>query len=70
MAREYLNAEASISTLDCIRRGNGDIIRYDRVSQAFAVMRNDGIIKTFFRPDPWWHGFPSNLKYFQAECDK
>ncbi len=70
MAREYLNAEASISVLDYIRRGNGDIIRYNRVSQAFAVMRKDGIIRTFFKPDPAWHGFRGNLEYFQVECDK
>ena len=70
MAREYLNTEASISVLDCIRLGNGDIIKYDIASQAFAVMRKDGIIRTFFKPDPAWHGFPSHLEYFQVECDK
>jgi len=70
MAKEFLNAAPSATTVDCIRRGNGDMIRFDKVTQAFAVLRSDGVIKTFFKPDPAWHGFPSNLRYFQVECGK
>ncbi len=70
MARGFLNGPLTATAVRCIRRGNGDLIRYDKATEAFAVMRNDGIIKTFYKPQVNWHGFLSNLAYFQAECAK
>lgn len=68
MARQFLNGPLSVTIVEGVRRSNGDVIRFDRVTQAFAVMRADGVIKTFFKPDPWIHGYRSNLMYFQVEC--
>lgn len=56
----------SASTLTKVR-GNGDIVRYDPVTDAFGVMDSSGAPRTFFRPDPASHGFPSNLDYFNAQ---
>jgi filamentous hemagglutinin len=70
MARDFLNQPPKPTIVRGVRRGNGDILRYDTESCAFAVMRSDGVIKTFFKPNPNWHGFRSNLAYFQAECAK
>jgi len=68
LARQFLNGPLGATILEGVRRSNGDVIRFDRVTQTFAVMRVDGIIKTFFKPDPGIHGFRSNLRYFQVEC--
>jgi pyocin large subunit-like protein len=70
MAVAFLSATSDAHIVEGIRRGNGDTVRFHRVTQAFAVMRSDGIIKTFYKPDPAWHGFSSNLAYFQNECAK
>jgi pyocin large subunit-like protein len=69
-AREFLNGPLSTTIQRCVRRGNGDLIRYDSATQAFAVMRSDGTIKTFYKALITWHKYSSNLAYFQAECKK
>jgi filamentous hemagglutinin len=70
MAIEFLNSSLDSDTLEGRRSSNSDTIRFNRVTQAFAVMRIDGVIKTFYKPNPAWHGFSSNLAYFQNECRK
>jgi filamentous hemagglutinin len=69
-AAEFLNAPLSPTMVEGVRRCDGDTIRYDRATQNFAVMQPDGTIRTFFRPSKSWHGFSSNLEYFQKECAK
>jgi len=67
-AAEFLNAPLGPTMLESIRSNDGDIIRYDQATENFAVMRADGVIRTFFRPTKHWHGLSSNLEYFQREC--
>jgi len=43
---------------------------YNEFSQEFGVLRKDGIIKTYYIPDPAVHGKANNLIYFFAECRK
>jgi pyocin large subunit-like protein len=69
-ARDFLNGPIGATILRCVRQGNGDIIRYDIITHAFAVMRSDGIVKTFYKPRVSWHRYSSNVAYFQAECKK
>jgi hypothetical protein len=70
LAIQFMNGGLSATIIEGVRRSNGDLIRFDRTTQAFAVMRSDGIIRTFFKADPAIHGLSSNLKYFQNECLK
>lgn len=70
MAKAFLTAALSATLLECVRSSNGDVIRFNTVTQEFAVMRADGVIKTFYKADPRWHGFGRNLRYFQVECSK
>lgn len=70
MAVAFLKGRKEAHIIEGTRRSNGDIIRFHRISQAFAVMGRDGIIKTFYKPDPEWHGFRSNWAYFRNECRK
>jgi filamentous hemagglutinin len=69
-AVEFLNAPLGPTMVEGVRSSNGDTIRYDRATQNFAVMQDDGMIRTFFRPSRNWHGLSSNLEYFQNECAK
>jgi filamentous hemagglutinin len=69
-AAEFLNAPLGPTMLENVRISDGDTIRYDRATENFAIMRPDGVIRTFFRPNKRWHGLSSNLAYFQQECAK
>lgn len=55
--------------LECTRR-NGDLVRYNPSTEEFGVLGRDRVIRTYFKPDPYWHCEPDNLVYFQAECRK
>ena len=48
-------------------RTNGDVVRFDPATDYFGVMTKDGTPRTFFRPDPAQHGYPTNLDYFNAQ---
>ena len=54
---------------ECTRR-NGDVIRYDTATNEFAICNRDGILRTYYRPDPVWHRKASNLTYFREQCGK
>ncbi|MGH9892377.1 MAG: hypothetical protein ACREA0_10410 [bacterium] len=58
-----------VTTRQCMR-SNGDLLRYNEATEEFGVLRRDGIIKTYFRPDPAEHSQGSNLTYFFSECRK
>ncbi|MEC5217622.1 hypothetical protein RCH09_002582 [Actimicrobium sp. GrIS 1.19] len=48
-------------------RANGDILRFDPATDAFAIMDKSGAPRTFYKPDPAVHGYPTNLDYFNAQ---
>ena len=50
-----------------INRTNGDVVRYHRRSNSFGVMNSSGAPKSFFKPDPAKHGYPTNMDYFRAQ---
>jgi pyocin large subunit-like protein len=47
-------------------RANGDVVRFDPATNAFGVMDKTGAARTFYKPDPGKHGYPTNLDYFNA----
>lgn len=65
----FLTEVAKASTNDCTRTG-GEAIRYDSVTQEFGVFSPDGFLVTYFKPDPAIHKRPTNLAYFQDECNQ
>lgn len=68
MADRFIGGDLnSSSTRECHRR-NGDRVRYNEVTEEFAVMNRDGYIQTYFRPDPLLHEQGSNLNYFFQQC--
>lgn len=66
----FMNGSLGSTVLECVRACDGDTVRYDPATNTIAFMRSDGKIRTFFRPNPSWHGLGSNLRYFQRECAK
>jgi hypothetical protein len=56
----------AITLLETIRP-NGDVVRYDPTTDEFGVVNADGTIRTYYKPDPAVHGYPTNLDYFNAQ---
>lgn len=48
-------------------RANGDVVRFDPATDSFGVMDSAGAPRTFYKPDPAVHGYPTNLDYFNAQ---
>lgn len=69
LADNFLSGPKGTDTLEC-RRGNGDRLRYNPVTNEFGVLRRDGVIRTYFKPDVAWHRRQTNLDYFFEECTK
>jgi pyocin large subunit-like protein len=68
-AIEFLSRELGNTILECVRR-NGDVIRFDTRSNEFAICDRDGYLKTYYKPDIYWHRQASNLIYFEEQCNK
>ncbi|MEP7076043.1 MAG: hypothetical protein ABI878_09540 [Acidobacteriota bacterium] len=48
----------------------GDMIRYNKETQQFAVLTKENVIRTYFIVDISVHEFISNYQYFVYECGK
>lgn len=73
-----LSSDADL--VECIRL-NGDIVRFNKRTHHFAVVRPNGVIRTYYIPMPrhlaplgrpvaQTHGFTTNLLYYNSECLK
>jgi pyocin large subunit-like protein len=47
------------------RRKNGDVVRFDQVTNEFGILSSDRHIVSYFKPDLRTHGKASNLEYFR-----
>ncbi len=65
-ASSFLTGNPSTDVVQSIR-ANGDIVRFNPVTDEFGVVSDTGTIRTYFKPDPSVHGFPTNLDYFHAQ---
>lgn len=65
-AQQFLRRPPS-TALPPITRTNGDVVVYDPTRNIFGVMDSTGAPKTYFKPDPAQHGYPTNLDYFNAQ---
>jgi filamentous hemagglutinin len=59
----FLNSPLSATRVERIRQ-DGDIIRFDILTNEFAVKSPDGYIRTYYKPNPAIHGQPSNYDYY------
>ncbi|MCL5960389.1 MAG: hypothetical protein M1358_13965 [Chloroflexi bacterium] len=67
LAKTFLNRPSSSTLITKTRVTNGDIVRFDTTTEHFGVKASDGTIRTFYKPNPAQHGFPTNLDYFNAQ---
>jgi hypothetical protein len=78
MAKRFLSKARTPTMMECVRRPQGYICRYDYATQEYGVI-HCGRIYTYFRPVPgaqiprlqrpnWMHEFACNLDYFYAKC--
>ena len=70
LADTFLGSPLDPGAQECIRVSNGDIIRYNRITDEFGVLSAAGVIRTYFKPNPIFHRQPTNLDYFRKECNK
>jgi hypothetical protein len=66
-ASTFLDGPKSANTLEKIRPQSGDAVRFDPATDEFGVLSRNSVIKTYYRPDPAVHGYPTNLDYFNAQ---
>lgn len=67
LAEHFLGGPLGDNVLQC-RRPQGDIVRYDTVTEEFGVFGRNGFIVTYFLARPANHGYPSNVCYMYVEC--
>jgi RHS repeat-associated protein len=48
-------------------RPNGDVVRFNPATNEFGVLTKDGVLRTYYKPDPAVHGWPTNLDYFNGQ---
>ena len=77
---QFLNADRTMQTdiQECNRVATNEIVRFNAVTDEFAIMSVSGIIRTYFKPMPRHrtpsgyrgvtHPFHTNQLYFQANC--
>ena len=65
----FLTAPLTGAIMEGVRR-NGDIVRYDTGSNEFAICDRDGILLTYYKPDPAIHRERDNITYFRGQCLK
>jgi len=65
MASDFLTGD--LNGLEGTRL-NGELVRFNPATDEFGVLKADGsTIKTYFKPDPAVHGYPTNLDYFNSQ---
>jgi hypothetical protein len=66
-ADRFLTGQRGQGVLEKARPRSGDVVRYNPATEEFGVVSKDGVIKTYYKPDPSVHGEPTNLDYFKKQ---
>jgi hypothetical protein len=48
----------------------GDKLRYNRVTQEFGILGSDGVIRSYYKPNPARHGKGTNYDYYLDCCSE
>jgi len=68
LADNFLGSPKSNDVHECVRT-DGDIVRYNPLTNEFGVMSADRTILTYYKPDPWNKAkYPTNMDYFREQC--
>ena len=67
LAKQFMNRPIMGTVIAKTRMLTSEQVRFDTVTQEFGAMAPDGRIKTFYRPNPTIHKYPTNMDYFNAQ---
>jgi len=67
LADAFLTTGIRETIMQCTRP-QGEIVRYDMITEEFGVLKTNGFVRTYFLAKPILHGYATNLCYFYAEC--
>ena len=65
----FLTGTVTAIIMECVRR-SGDTIRYNPSTNEFAICDRDGVLRTYYKPDPIIHKQKDNITYFRGQCLK
>ena len=63
-ASDFALCPLSDLMLQSVRPFDGARIRWDRSTDEFVILTQDGYLSTYMILDPKWHGFASNRAYY------
>ncbi len=67
MAKNFIAGPLGPNTLEKYR-ADGDLVRYNTLTQEFAIMSPTGTIRTYYKPQPIkGHPYSNNLDYYNAQ---
>ncbi|MBD2515560.1 hypothetical protein H6G93_11150 [Nostoc sp. FACHB-973] len=58
------------SSIQEYTRKNGDVVRFNKDTDEFGIMTKDGVLRTYFKPDPSEHKLDTNLDYYLNDKKK
>jgi len=67
LASDFMTKPNSQGVLEKVRPRDGATIRYNTKTDEFGVQNKDGIIQTYYKPEPGKHPYKTNLEYFNAQ---
>ena len=67
-AVEFLNRGPVGGIMERARIRDGWRIRFDPISDEFAICDTYGFVMTYYKPNPFEHGKGDNTKYFLKRC--
>jgi hypothetical protein len=65
-ADDFLTGDRGLGTLELVR-SDGTVVRYNPDTDEFGLVSPDGVIYSYYKPDPAEHGYDTNLEYFNAQ---
>ena len=71
MADAFLGSPLTPEILECTRAKNGDVVRYNTITDEFGVLSSSQHIRTYFKPKP--HDtikYPNNIAYWKEQCKR
>jgi filamentous hemagglutinin len=70
-ADAFLGSPKSVDVLECIRKSDNSIMRYNPKTNEFGVITQDSKILTYFKPNLTNKiKYPTSLDYFKEQCKK
>lgn len=69
-ADSFLGSPLAAGVHECTR-SNGQVLRYNPVTNEFGILTPERRILTYYKPNPWNRTkYPTNLDYFMEQCKK